>query len=340
VIATGSRPVIPPVDGLKEIPYFTDETIFELKSLPESMITLGGGPIGIELSSAFVRFGVDVTVILRHETILPRDEPEMTKLLTECLEKEGLKILSWMTVEKFYMKDKKIVLLLKDKDKKSFALEADSVLIATGREVNVEGLDLEKAGVAYSKLGIETDKTLRTTSKNIYAVGDVLGAYEFSHVAEYQAVIAVKNAMLPLPIKGRVNYEHIVWATFTDPELAHSGLTEAQARKKYGDAVKVYRFDFNDVDRAIIDNKTVGFGKFIIGRGGKLLGIHILGERASEILHEAQALKVFGIPFHKVASMVHIYPSYGDLIKRTAIRYAVDRLLENPVVKLLRRVKK
>jgi pyruvate/2-oxoglutarate dehydrogenase complex dihydrolipoamide dehydrogenase (E3) component len=339
IIATGSRPVIPPVDGLNEIPYITDETIFELKNLPKSMITMGGGPLGIELSSAFVRLGVDVTVILRHTTILPRDEPEMSGLLAECLKKEGMKILTEMTAEKFYKKDDRIILEVRGKDDENLILETDSVLVATGRKANVEGLDLEKAGVVYTERGIETDKTLRTTAKNIYAVGDVLGTYQFSHIAEYQAVIAVKNAMLPFPIKEKVNYEHMVWATFTDPELAHSGLTEAQAREKHGDAVKVYRFDYNNVDRAIIDKNTVGFAKFIIGKGGRLLGIHILGERATEILHEAQVLKVFGIPFHKVAPMVHIYPGYGDLIKRSAVRYAVDRLLENPVVKLLHKTK-
>lgn len=337
IIATGSRPFIPPIEGLAEIPYITVETVFELKTLPESMITLGGGPIGIELSSAFVRLGVDVTAIHRHEAILPRDEPDMSKLLAECLMKEGMKILFETNAVKFYKKDSKISVEVSDKKGRIQTLETDSVLVASGREVKVEGLGLEKAGVAYTKRGIQTDDTLRTTAKNIYAVGDVLGGYEFSHVAEYQAVIAVKNAMLPFPIKERVDYEHIVWATFTDPELAHSGLTESQAREKYGDAIKVYRLDYNNIDRAVIDRNTTGFAKFIIGKGGKLLGIHILGERASDILHEAQVLKVFGIPFHKIAPMVHIYPSYGDLVKRPAIRYAVDRLLENPFVKLLHR---
>jgi pyruvate/2-oxoglutarate dehydrogenase complex dihydrolipoamide dehydrogenase (E3) component len=339
IIATGSRPFIPSIEGLSEIPYVTVETVFEMKTLPKSMITLGGGPIGIELSSAFVRLGVDVTAVHRHSAILPRDEPEMAKLLAECLMKEGMKILFETNAVKFYRKDAKIFVEVKDKDKRMLTIETDSVLVASGREVNVEGLDLEKAGVAYTKKGIQTDDTLKTTAKNIYAVGDVLGSYEFSHIAEYQAVIAVKNALLPFPVKERVSYEHIVWATFTDPELAHSGLTEAQAREKYGDAIKVYRFDYNNIDRAVIDGNTVGFGKFIIGKGGKLLGIHILGERAADVLHEAQVMKVFGIPFHKVAPMVHIYPSYGDLIKRPAIKYAVDRLLENPFVKLLHKIK-
>lgn len=340
IIATGSSPFIPHIDGLEDIPYLTNETIFDLKNLPKSMITVGGGPIGIELSSAFIRLGVDVSVIQKHETILPHDEPEMTTVLLECLTKEGMKILTGMNTQRFYKKNDKIILAVKDKHERIVELETDSVLVATGRKANVEGLDLEKAGVAYTTKGIESDKTLRTTAKNIYAIGDIIGSYKFSHIAEYHATIAVKNAMLPLPVKDTVNYEHIVWATFTDPELAHSGLTEAQAREKYGDSIKMYRFDFNNVERAITDNVTVGFGKFIIGKGGKLLGIHILGERASEILHEAQVLKVLGIPFHKVASMVHIYPSYGDMIKRPANKYAVDRLLDHPIVKLFRRVRK
>ena len=340
IIATGSSPSIPPIDGLEDIPYMTNETIFDLKNLPTSLITVGGGPIGIELSSAFVRFGVDVTVIQKHETILPHDEPEMTKALLESLKKEGMNILTGMDTQKFSKENDKIILSVRDKNEQILQLNADSVLVAAGRKVNVEGLDLENAGVAYTRKGIETDKTLRTTAKNIYAIGDVIGSYKFSHIAEYHATIAVKNAMLPLPVKEKVHYDHIVWATFTDPELAHSGLTEAQAREQYGDSIKVYRFDFHNVDRAITDNVTVGFGKFILGKGGKLLGIHILGERASEILHEAQVLKVLGIPFHKLASMVHIYPSYGDMIKRPANKYAVDRLLDHPIVKFFRRVKK
>jgi pyruvate/2-oxoglutarate dehydrogenase complex dihydrolipoamide dehydrogenase (E3) component len=339
IIATGSRPFIPPIEGLAEMPYNTVETIFELKTLPESMITLGGGPIGIELSSAFVRLGVDVTAIHRHEAILPRDEPEMAGLLAECLKKEGMKILFDTNAIKLYKKDDKMFVEVKGRDERTLTLQTDSVLVASGREVNVEGLGLENAGVVYTKKGIQTDSTLKTSAENIYAVGDVLGGFEFSHIAEYQAVIAVKNALLPFPIKDKVNYEHIVWATFTDPELAHSGLTEDQARKKYGDAVKVYRLNYSDIDRAVIDRNTTGFAKFIVGKRGRLLGVHILGERASEILHEAQVLKVFNIPFHKIAPMVHIYPSYGDMVKRPAIRYAVDRILENPFVKLLHRKK-
>lgn len=336
VIATGSIPFIAPIEGIEDMPYLTNETIFELKKLPKSMIIVGGGPIGIELSSAFIRLGVEVTVIQSQDVILPHDDPELTEILKSCLEKEGVKVFTGVDTQKFYKKDDEIILSINDKHGKSFEVSAKSVLIATGRTANVAGLDLENAGVDYTKKGIKTDDTLRTTAKNIYAIGDVIGSYKFSHIAEYHATIAVKNAMLPLPIKDKVDYEHIVWATFTDPELAHSGLTETQARENHGDAIHVYIHHYKQVDRAITDNATVGCIKIILDKKGKILGVHILGERASDLLHEIQFAKVRGDTFDKLSSMIHIYPTFGDLIKQPSSKFRVDKLLNNPIIKFFR----
>ena len=216
-------------------------------------------------------------------------------------------------------------------------LTADRLLVAVGRTPNVEGLALEKAGVDYSSSGITADRSLRTTAPNIYACGDVLGSYKFSHIAEYHATIAVPNAVLPLPFKRKVSYENIVWSTFTEPELAHAGFTEKEARRKYGDSIRIYRYSYDDIDRARTDVADVGLSKFICDKRGKLIGIHILGERASELLHQAQLAKTLGIPFHKIQSMIHIYPTYGDLVKRPATAAFADKLQNNFFIKQLRR---
>jgi len=209
-----------------------------------------------------------------------------------------------------------------------------------GRKPNVDGLDLEEAGVDFSRKGIKTNNTLQTTAKNIYACGNVIGSYQFSHIAEYHAGIAVPNAVLPLPIKRKVNYTNIVWTTFTDPEFAHAGLTEAEARQKYGDNLKIYRFSYDRVDRAKTDMATEGMSKFVCNKKNQILVIHIIGERAAELLHEAQLAKTLGVPFHKIQSMIHIYPTYGDMVKRPSVAAYADKIQNNFFIKLVKRLKK
>ncbi len=174
--------------------------------------------------------------------------------------------------------------------------------------------------------------------KNIYACGDVIGSYLFSHVAEYHASVAVQNAVLPIPFKKRVDYRNIPWATFTDPELAHSGLTENEAREQYGDRIKIFRYYYNKIDRAKTDLTETGIGKFIFDPKGKLIGIHILGEHASELLHEAQLIKKFNLSFSKIQSMIHIYPTYGDVVKRASSMFYAESLRSNIFIKFIQRL--
>jgi pyruvate/2-oxoglutarate dehydrogenase complex dihydrolipoamide dehydrogenase (E3) component len=199
-------------------------------------------------------------------------------------------------------------------------------------------MDLEKAGIAFNSRGINVDETLRTSATNIYAIGDVAGSYHFSHWAEYQSTIAVPNAVLPLPIKKKVKNELIVWSTFTDPELARAGLTEEEARKKYGDRIRVYRFNYENVDRAKTDITTFGMSKFICDRKGKILGIHIMGAHASDLMHEAQLIRVLGLPFSKIQSMVHAYPTLSDVVRRPAGHFYADKLRDNFFIKLLKKL--
>ena len=338
LVSTGSSPFIPPVAGLADVPYLTNETLFDLEALPRSMIILGGGPIGAEMASALNRLGVEITLVQRDARILPNDDEELVEILTGHLAGEGIDILTGMEAVECSRDAAGISVAVQNRSRQTSVLRADTLLVATGRTPNVEGLDLEAAGVEYSKRGIQTDRSLRTTASNIYACGDVLGSYKFSHIAEYHASVAVPNAVLPLPIKRKVSYRDIAWSTFTEPELAHAGLTEKEARERYGDEIAVYRHSYDQIDRARTDLADVGMSKFICDKRGKLIGIHILGERASDVLHQAQLAKTLGVGFHRIRSMIHIYPTYGDLVKRPATAAFADKLQNNFFVKQLRKL--
>ncbi len=338
LISTGSSPFVPPIEGIQDVPFLTNETIFDLVSLPDSMVVIGGGPIGSEMASALGKLGVEVTQVEVSDHILSKEDPELSEILMDRFSENGIKILCQSRATKLSKRDPKIVVTLESKEIKQ--IETDSVLMAVGRRPNVNGMNLENAGVKYTEKGINVNDKLQTSASHIYAIGDVIGSYQFSHIAEYHSEIVVPNAVLPLPFKRKVNYENIVWTTFTDPEFARGGLTETEARDKYGDRIKVFRFNYSRVDRAKTDLMTIGLSKYIVGKKGKLLGIHIIGERAGELLHEAQLAKSMGIPFHKIRSMVHVYPTYGDMVKRPAVAAYVDKLQNNFFIKLLKKLRK
>jgi pyruvate/2-oxoglutarate dehydrogenase complex dihydrolipoamide dehydrogenase (E3) component/uncharacterized membrane protein YdjX (TVP38/TMEM64 family) len=337
ILCSGSRPFVPPIEGLENIGYLTNETIFDLEVLPSSMITLGAGPIGIELSSALNRLGVKITIIQR-SVILKKEDRELAEMLAERLRAEGITILAGTQVSKFKRKQDKIIATIKDAQGQH-DIETESVLVAVGRKPNIDELALEKAGVEFDAKGIKVDKHLRTTAKNIYTCGDVVPPYLFTHIAEYEAVIAATNASFGLPLK-RTNYENVLWCTFTDPELAHAGFTEQQARELYGYKVKVYRWPHKNVDRARTDLEENGLTKIICSASGKILGIHILGHCAAELMHEVQLAKSLKKPFSKIASVIHAYPSYSDAVRQPAKKCYIDILQNNFFVKLIQGVRK
>lgn len=340
VISTGSHPFVPPIEGIETVNYLTNENLFELESLPDSMIVLGGGPIGSEMASALNRLGVEVTIIEMTDHLLYREERELAEILMQRMKDEGVKVLCHSKAVRVRNSESGIVLDLESEVHGDQDVKAESILVAVGRRPNVEGLDLEKAGVKYSTKGIRVDQTLRTTAKNIYAIGDAIGSYQFSHMAEYWAGVAVPNAVLPIPIKKKVNHEHIPWATFTDPELARSGLTEKEAREKFGEKIRVYTYPFGKVDRAKTDLAEMGMCKIIVTRKGKILGIHILGAHAAELMHEVLLAKVLGATFDKIQTMIHAYPTYGDVIKRPSGRFYGDKLRDNFIIKLIQKLSK
>lgn len=336
IIATGSSPNIPAIEGIDKTPYLTNNTVFSLDTLPHSIVVLGGGPIGIELASAFNRLGVETTVVEMLDRILFREDRELSDMLAGKMRGEGLNIVTSAKAVKLAGDTSQITLTVEGADGQRRDITAQSILIASGRKPNLDGLDLEKAGVRYNSNGIEVDERLRTAAGNIYACGDVAGPYRFSHMAEYQAVLACSNAFLP--IKRNTDYRHAIWCTFTDPELAHAGLTEEEARAAHGEAIKVLRFDYSKIDRARTDIEEFGMSKVILDKNGKIIGAHILGVHASEVLHEIQLAKHFNIPFERLWQAIHLYPSYSDVIRQPSKYHYAAKMGSNPFIKLLKKV--
>jgi len=338
IICTGSHPFIPPIEGIDKVLYLTNETIFDLEKLPKSMIILGGGPIGSEMCCAMTRLGVDVTVVEKARHILVREESEISLSLMKCLSDEGVKFLNKNEIVSLHQEHGKIFAKLQDFNGHKTEIHADALLVAVGRRASIKDLGLVKAEVEFNAKGIKVDKHMQTTAKNIYAAGDVVPPYLFTHIAEYEAMIAATNACLPLPIK-KANYEDVLWCTFTSPQLARVGLTEEQARQKYGDKVMVYRWQNRKIDCAKTDLATKGLSKIVCDNKGRILGAHILGAEAAEILHEIQLARTAGIKFHKIASVIHAYPSYSDSIRQPAKKCYVDLLQKNIIIKSIQAIK-
>jgi len=335
IIATGSSPLIPSIIGIDQVNYLTNETLFDMKKLPQSMIILGGGPIGVEMASALNRLGVQITLVEMKDRILSKEDEELVELLTKTLQEEGVSILTGTHVTKVAQQNTGIVLTCIHVNQTEYAISAETLLVATGRKPNISDLALHNAEVKVNEHGIAVDKTLRTTATNIYACGDVVGPYRFSHMAWYQAVIATQNAIIPF-FKKSVDYTHVIWVTFTAPELATAGLTEQAARKKYGSVIQVYRRSYDAIDRAYTDSATNGLIKIIGDKKGKILGAHIIGERAGDIIHEAQLAKVKGIGLADLHSVIHAYPTYAELNWLVAKSAYLDKLERNVVIRWLK----
>ncbi len=337
IITTGSHPFVPPIEGLDSVSYLTNENLFNLDVLPQSLIILGGGAIGAEMASALNRLGVAVTIVEMNDRILPKEDAELVAMLTETLMQEGVQIMTGMKATKVEKQGSDTQVICTDKNGKTQTIQAEKLLIAVGRRPNSQGLGLESIGVQANTKGIVVNNRLQTTVKNIYAAGDVVGPYQFSHMAWYQAVTAVRNALIPL-FKQKVNYQNVIWATFTAPELASAGLNEEQAREKYGDAITVYRKPYAEIDRAVTDRTTNGLAKFICDKKGYLIGIQILGARAGDIIHEAQAIKSLKKRFESLHSVIHAYPTYAEITWHAAKNAYIYRLKGNFFVKLIERL--
>ena len=315
VLCTGSRPRIPPIPGLVDAGYLTNLTVFDLETPPESMVVIGGGPIGVELAQAFARLGTKVTLLQRALRILVRDDAELASLLEARLREEGIDLVTNAEVVQVRRTHGSREVTYRA-EQTEHTVTASKILVAAGRAPNTEGLDLDQVGVQCGEQGVVVDRYLRTTVRNIWACGDVIGFPQFSHAAEYEAKLVVQNALLPL--RGKANFERMPWATFTDPELAHVGLTEAAARER-GVPMEVFRHPFGRDDRALVDDEGYGVVKLVARAGsGKLLGAQILGPRAGELIQQAVLALDRGLSVRHLADAVHVYPTLSVAVQRAA----------------------
>lgn len=321
VIATGSRPAIPSVEGLHSADFLTNEKVFDLKERPNSLVIIGAGPIGCELGQAFSRLGSNVTIISSKSHILPKEEPEAALVVQKQFESEGINILKEVRAEKVEVVDGKKQVTAGGKN-----IIVDEILVAGGRLPNVESLNLEVAGVEVGKPGIIVNEKLQTTNSKIYACGDVIGGYQFTHVAGYEAVVALTNALF-FPI-SKVNYRVIPWATFTDPELARVGLTEKQAKERYGDDVCVLKQPFSGVDRAQAEAATTGFGKIITKGNGEILGAHLVGISAGELIHEIVLAMSHKLPVSALTG-IHVYPTLSEVNSKAGLLLKKEKYAKN-----------
>ncbi|PSJ43466.1 dihydrolipoyl dehydrogenase family protein [Allosphingosinicella deserti] len=333
VVATGSRAAVPPIPGLDQVPHFTNETLFANTELPRHLIVIGGGPIGIEMAQAHRRLGSDVTV-LEASRIMPKDDPELVSLLGSRLVDEGIAIREGVSITRVEDGRGGVTVLLRNSEGLEERIFGSHLLVAAGRRPNTERLDLEKAGIEYGPKGIIVDARLRTSNRRVFAIGDVAGGPQFTHVAGYHAGIVIRNALFRQPAK--VDYRALPWVTYADPELAHVRLTEAEARAKHGDDLVVLRWPYHENDRAQTDRKTQGLIKAITTRSGKIVGASILGAEAGELIQLWVLAIGQGLNVKALAGMIAPYPTLGEISKRAAASFFTPKLFSSRTRKLVR----
>ena len=332
VIATGSSAAVPPIPGLDRAPFLTNETVFDLAERPEHLIVIGGGPIGSELAQAQRRLGAKVS-LLEMFTVLGKDDPDVTAFARRRLVEDGIDIHEGIAIKEISQDGNGIAAVIEENGQERRIL-GSHLLVAAGRKANVDGLNLEAAGVAYSPKGIEVDDRLRSSNKKIFAIGDVAGGYQFTHMAGYHAGIVIRNILFKLPAK--VNYRAVPWVTFTDPEVAHVGLTEAEARKQFGDKVRALKWSFEENDRAQAERVTEGLVKVVVGARGKVLGASIAGAHAGELIQPWVLAISQGLKIGAMANIIAPYPTLGEVNKRAAGSYYTPSLFSERTRKIVR----
>ncbi|MBV8322591.1 MAG: FAD-dependent oxidoreductase [Hyphomicrobiales bacterium] len=320
VIATGSSPALPPIAGLETVPYLTNETVFDLTARPEHLIVIGAGAIGLELAQAFRRLGAVVTV-LEAAKPLAREDGECAAIVLDALAREGVIVRSNVAVARVEGTGAKVKVILAGDGEA--AIEGSHLLIATGRRANTDGLALERAGIACDRNGIVVGKGLKTANPRVYAIGDVAGRGQFTHLANYHAGLVIRNALFRLPVK--VNADLVPRVTFTDPELAHVGLTEGEARSR-GFTIRLLRWPYHENDRAQAERETQGHIKVVTDGRGKILGATIVGAGAGELITTWTLAIDRGLPIRALAGIIVPYPTLAEIGKRAAITYFTPSL--------------
>ena len=324
LICTGAAPIVPSIPGLGDVGFLTYENVWDLQHLPRSLAVIGAGAVGCELSQAFARLGSRVTLIEAADLLLPQEDPEATDVLHQGMLSEGVQVLTGVGAASVCRSGKEsegIKIQLSD----GTAVQAESLLVAVGRRPNIDGLNLVAAGVSASTSGVAVDRYLRTTNRRIYAAGDVTGGPQFTHYAGWQGFMAVRNAFLPLNTVAVL--QTVPRATFTDPVLAQTGLTESEAREQYGDKATSTKWPFAEVDRSLTDGEADGFVKAVHRPNGKILGATIVGARADEMVQEWTLAMDQDVSLGDLARSMHIYPTFGMASQQLALRTYANKLL-------------
>jgi pyruvate/2-oxoglutarate dehydrogenase complex dihydrolipoamide dehydrogenase (E3) component len=325
VIATGSRPFVPPIPSVETVPYLTNETIFALRERPDHLVIIGGGPIGIEMAQAHRRLGSEVTVI-EAAKVLGREDPEFAGVVIKALQAEGIRLIEGQPVVRLSGTDGAVEVTLGDGSQ----ISGTHLLMAVGRKVVLDGMNLAAAGVAHTAKGVTVDARLRSTNRRVFAVGDAAGGLQFTHVAGWHAGIVIRQAVLGLP--ARADPHAIPRATYTDPELAHVGLTEAEALARHGGALTVVRAEFAHNDRAQAEGKTTGLIKVMVVKG-RPVGASIVGPQAGELIGLWTLALSARLKLSAIAGMVAPYPTLGEVSKRAAGAYFGPKLFQSPALK-------
>jgi pyruvate/2-oxoglutarate dehydrogenase complex dihydrolipoamide dehydrogenase (E3) component len=332
VVATGSLPTLPPIDGLAETPCLTNMNLFSMDSLPGRLTILGAGPVAIEMAQAFSRLGSKVTVVQRSGRILKHDDGELAAEVRALLEEEGVEFLMNAQVRSVRTEQGERIVEV-EQSGRSFAVPGDAILVALGRTIDVESLKLGNAGVDHDAEQLKVDRRMRTSQKHIYACGDVTGKYQFTHAAGYEGSIVLSNAVFHLPRKA--DYTYFPWCTFTDPELATIGKTEEMARAEGIEPV-VLSEELAANDRAQAEGRTRGRIKMVLDTKDNPLGVQILAPGAGDLLAEWVAVMNGGVKLHTLAGAVHPYPTMGELSKAVSGRYVAQKLFSPKVKKVLK----
>ena len=327
-ICTGAKASVPPIKGIENIDYLTNESLFEIEYLPKELIIIGAGPIGTEMAQSFQRLGSQVQVLDMAPRILMNDDPELSGMLKNQLKSEGVSYYLNASVDELQKTDTGVKVRYSIDDN-PHSVEGDMILFATGRRANIDSLNLEKAGVHSTKKGIKINEKCRTNQRHIYAVGDVTGEYQFTHMSEHMAKVATSNALIKVPMK--IDRKHVPWVTYTDPEMGQIGATEKQLIDM-GATFEVYRFPFSKIDRAITDGNTTGLIKVYAKKwSGEILGVSILGAHAGEMISQYALAMRNGVSLRDFADTIHPYPSYGLGARRAADQWYIRNQSETLV---------
>jgi pyruvate/2-oxoglutarate dehydrogenase complex dihydrolipoamide dehydrogenase (E3) component len=333
VVATGSTAFVPPIKGVETVDYLTNENIFDLTTLPDHLIIVGGGPIGCEMAQSFRHLGAEVS-LLSMGSIMEHDDPDIVDVARQKLMADGIQLYEGSQTQEIIKEGIGVAVKAKTSDGEDVTLKGSHLLIATGRRAAIDKLNLDKANVQTDRRGIMVDAGMRTSNKKIFAIGDATNTFQFTHIAGYQAGIVIQRALFKMPAKA--NYDALPWVTYTDPEVANVGMNETMATKKLGVGnFEVLKWDYAENDRARAERSTEGFVKVIIKPNGKILGATIVGKGAGELLMTWSLAISKGLKVKDVAQLIVAYPTVSEINKRVAGSYFTPKIFSPKVKKIV-----